>query len=217
MHTVCPHCFLLHAQVDGGLVCASLKRPTYALALGVELHSRYQVGKILGSGGFGVSYLCRDPVLNSRVAIKEYFPRQLAARSALNGVDVVPFSPDAETYQHGLRGFLLEARIIEKIRHENVVRVRDYFEANGTACLVMDFYDGLSLAEHLADSGSLTETETRLLMDQLLSGLAAIHRDKVLHRDIKPGNLYLVAGETMRLIILDFGTAREALGKETMA
>lgn len=222
MTSLCSSCFLPSTHGRPCAACSSVTaaHPTHALPLGFRLAERYRVGKVLGSGGFGITYLAHDPVLSARVAIKEYFPRQLAGRDAEHALKVVPYSgAEREPFATGLRDFLEEARALEKVRHENVVRVRDFFEANGTAFMVMDFYDGASLSQHLAAVGdSLPEAETRALANQVLAGLEAVHAKGYLHRDLKPGNLYLVgaggsAGPTV--VILDFGAAREMLGKET--
>jgi Protein kinase domain len=223
MSSLCPNCFI---PKSGDVLCVSCaqvgheNRPGLTLPLGNILSNRYQIGRILGSGGFGVTYLAHDRVLNARVAIKEYLPRQLAGRDREGRL--VPYSSaDRQAFVVGLQGFLMEARSVEKIRHENVVRVRDFFEGNGTAYMVMDFYDGRSLALLLeAGNGRTTESEARVIAIQVLAGLEAIHNQNYLHRDLKPANLYLVdrgRDQGSQVIILDFGAAREVLGMETQS
>jgi formylglycine-generating enzyme required for sulfatase activity/serine/threonine protein kinase len=174
---------------------------------------------VLGKpGGFGVTYLGWDLNLQTRVAIKEYLPRELAGR-ATDRATVAPHTQDeGEQFRYGLEQFLREARTLAQIDHPNIVRVRHFFEVNGTAYLVMDYYQGLSLAEHLErHGGRLPEEQAKQVMLPILDGLRAVHAKGFLHRDIKPQNIYLArldSGGT-RPILLDFGAARQAMGERS--
>jgi hypothetical protein len=183
-----------------------------ALPIGSRLET-YEIKDILGVGGFGITYKGYDHSLHCDVAIKEYLPHGLALRTG-DGSTVVPKSSnDQKYYDYGLKRFLDEARILAKFKERAIVRVSRFLEANGTAYLVMDYEDGESLAQYLARSGVLSETEIRAILVPILEGLRAVHAKEVLHRDIKPGNIFLRQGGPP--VLLDFGAARQALGEQT--
>jgi serine/threonine protein kinase len=183
-----------------------------ALAVGSRLES-YEIANILGVGGFGITYKGYDHDLRRDVAIKEYLPNGLAQRTA-DGTTVVPRSDnDRKHYEYGLKQFLEEARILAKFKERSIVHVNRFIEANGTAYLVMDYEDGESLAEQLKRSGVLTEAEARAILVPILEGLRVVHAKGVLHRDIKPGNIFLRKDGPP--VLLDFGAARQALGEQT--
>ena len=126
-----------------------------ALSAGSVLAGKYLAGRVLGKpGGFGIAYLGYELNLQARVAIKEYMPRELVTRDSGDGATVVPHSgEDGDIFLYGLEGFLEEARTLAKLDHRNIVEVRDYFEENKTAYLVMKFYEGESLGERLSARG----------------------------------------------------------------
>jgi serine/threonine protein kinase len=166
----------------------------------------YRIESVLGQGGFGVTYLARDTQLDQQVAIKEYLPSRFTLRDS--DLLVRPRSPEAEPIFRGfLQRFLNEARTLAKLRHPNIVRVRRYFAKLGTAYMVMDYEDGTSLAQTLADLGAPPdEPWIRALLVPLLDALDAVHAAQFLHRDIKPANI-LVRRNGIPLL-LDFGSAR---------
>ena len=181
----------------------------HALPKGYEIEG-YRIEKVLGAGGFGVTYLAHEIAINRRVAIKEYLPNGIAARGR-DDVSVHPISAaDRENFQWGLDRFRKEAQTLVTFRHNNIVTVYRYFEANGTAFLVMAYEDGESLAKILERAGTLTEDEINDLLGPLLDGLAHVHGVGFLHRDIKPGNIYIRRDGSP--VLLDFGAARQALG-----
>ncbi len=181
----------------------------HELPPGTRLDS-FEIAQLLGTGGFGVTYRAHDRSLQRDVAIKEYLPSGLALRTS-DGTTVVPRSEaDKQGYQYGLRRFLDEARTLARFNHPNIVRVSRYLEANGTAYLVMDYEKGVTLAHHLVKVRTMDETWLRSIMIPLLEGLAAIHAQEFLHRDIKPGNVFLRRSGAP--LLLDFGAARQALG-----
>ena len=166
--------------------------------------------RVLGAGGFGVTYLCEHGGLGVTVAVKEYLPNDIAVRS---GSAVVPKSTgDREGYQWGLSRFLDEARTLARFEHRNVVRVRDYFEANGTAYIVMDYEDGEPLDRVLERKGTLTEAQIKRLLLPIVAGLRQMHAAGFLHRDVKPANIFIRRGDESP-VLLDFGSARQALGR----
>lgn len=169
----------------------------------------YQLESVLGIGGFGITYLARDTHLEKQVAIKEYLPGDLAVR-ALDG-SVVPVSTDHQhDYQWGLDRFIQEARTLARFSHPHIVRVNRYFESNGTGYMVMDYEEGESLSQLLKRTPQPPEAELRRILLPLLDGLAAVHAAKFLHRDIKPGNIFMRANGSP--VLLDFGAARATGG-----
>ena len=193
---------------------------TNALPMGYNLH-RYQIEGVLGAGGFGITYKAIHEALENEVAIKEYFPAEWAYRDH-NGINVRPNAQgqiparDSEPpcYEWGLQRFLDEAKILVQINHPGVVRVRDYFTANGTAYIVMEYEEGESLSVTLQRGGILPEPDLRRILNDVMPALEAIHAQGYLHRDIKPSNLYTRASSG-RVILIDFGAARQALGRRT--
>mgnify|MGYP001459903933 FL=1 len=193
---------------------------TNALPTGYSLH-RYQIDGVLGAGGFGITYRAIHEALENQVAIKEYFPAEWAYRDH-NGTTVranaqgqVPArSGEPPCYDWGLQRFLDEAKILVQINHPGVVRVRDYFTANGSAYIVMEYEEGESLSTALQRGGILPEQELRRLLNDVMPALEAVHGEGYLHRDIKPSNLYIRSHDG-HIILIDFGAARQALGRRT--
>jgi len=183
--------------------------PSVALPIGYRLHE-YRIDALLGQGGFGITYLATDVNLNSKVAIKEYLPEDIAYRSTDDSV-AARNAEDQEFYDHGLESFLVEARTLATFRHRNIVRVARFFEANKTAYMVLEYERGKSLKGWWQDRKNVTERELLTLFLPLLDGLGAVHEAGYLHRDIKPDNIY-VRDEDGSLVLLDFGAARQTQG-----
>jgi len=185
----------------------------YGLPAGTRI-GPYEVVEELGSGGFGITYKAYDHRLQTHVAIKEYLPVEFAVREA----DTITVSPRNDSvskdYRFGLEGFLAEARTLAQFRDARIVRVNQFLEANGTAYLVMDYEEGESLSELLKKNQSeLSEADVLRVMIPILEGLAVVHEAGILHRDVKPANIYLRTDG--RPVLLDFGAARHALGEES--
>ena len=167
--------------------------------------SEYRIEHVLGQGGFGITYLGTDTHLGRQVAIKEYYPREWATRNntfticATGGVD------DRRDFDWGLNRFLKEAQLLARFEHPNIIAVRRFFKANGTAYLVMDYCDGRPLDEIIKSSGALSQEQLERIWYPLLDGLEQVHRIGFLHRDIKPANLYIRADGSP--VLLDFGSA----------
>jgi serine/threonine protein kinase len=221
--TLCPGCFEAAATAAPCPVCGydpAAPRPPTALAPGVLLNGQFVIGRLLGKpGGFGLTYLGFDCRLHARVAIKEYLPRDLAAR-ATDGASILPHGTDDDAlFRFGLGQFEQEAQTLARLDHPNIVRVRQYFEANASAYLVMDYYQGITLAEYLErqPGGRLPADTALALLQPVLDGLRAVHAKGLLHRDIKPANIYLAQTDTggARPILLDFGAARQAVGERS--
>jgi len=180
-----------------------------ALPVGYGLHE-YRITGVLGHGGFGITYSAYDAGLGKTVAIKEYLPGEFAVRDG--GIEVAAkSSADSDPFHWGLERFLDEARILARFHHPNVVGVHRYFEANGTAYMVMEFVDGDTLAQSFRNGRTFDTAGLLALAQPLLDGLEAVHRAGYLHRDIKPSNIMLRSDG--RPVLLDFGSARSALGR----
>jgi serine/threonine protein kinase len=176
-----------------------------ALPVGYALHE-YRIEKVLGVGGFGLTYLALDSNLNLRVALKEYLPSDIAARGPDQSIG--PRSPEtADTFGWGKQRFMDESRTVASFRHPNIVRVMRFFEANGTAYMVMEFVEGAALGEWVKKRRPLSEAQVMPLLTPLLDGLEVVHKAGFLHRDIKPGNIYVRYDGTP--VLLDFGSARQ--------
>ena len=183
----------------------------HTLPPGYELRG-YQLLNVLGVGGFGVTYLAKHAALGRKVAIKEYLPNEIAIR---HEYEVFPKSEaDRQDFEWGLARFLDEARTLARFQHRNLVQVRDYFESNRTAFIVMDYEDGESLDRLLANHGVLTETQLLRVLLPIADGLQEIHTADYLHRDIKPSNVYVRRSDESP-VLLDFGAARQALGRKS--
>ncbi len=182
-----------------------------ALALQSMLFE-YRLESVLGAGTFGTTYLGWDTHLEKHVAIKEYLPAELAVR-ALDGSIVPVTSGHSNDYQWGLDRFLLEARTLAKFSHPHIVRVNRYFEANGTGYMVMDYEKGEPLSERLKREPFPGEVQLKAVLAPLLEGLSAVHAAGFLHRDIKPGNIFIRDGGSP--VLIDFGSARQAIGGAT--
>jgi serine/threonine protein kinase len=196
------------------------RRRANALPAGCML-DEYRIDAILGAGGFGVTYRAFDTHLENWVAIKEYFPLEWSYRDA-DGVSVQANTQGMNAaadgrgsdYQWGLERFLDEARVLARVQHPYVVRIKRYFKAHGTAYIVMDYEEGQPLSAILRDGETLGEQDIRGLLEDVLPALQAVHEQGFLHRDIKPANLY-VRKSDHRVLLIDFGAARAAIGQHS--
>lgn len=184
------------------------------LPMGYILTNRYFVGKCIGFGGFGITYVAWDEALQQKVAIKEYYPSGLVSRVP-GDVDVVVFSGSKkDQYLAGLSRFLAEARNMVKFSNEpNIVNVIDYFEANNTAYIVMEYLDGITLKEYLKQLGGSISYEVALqIIRPVCAALAKMHEQGIVHRDVSPDNIFITTQNAIKLI--DFGAARLAKGEK---
>lgn len=179
-----------------------------SIPIGTTL-SDYRIEGVLGQGSFGITYLATDMMLNRKVAIKEYFPREFAARDGTLTVRAAGNREDRDNFLWGLDSFLKEARVLALFDHPNIVPVRRFFEANGTAYLVMDYCDGTPLDELIKNIGPISQDKFKKLVVPILDALELIHKSNFLHRDLKPANIFIKSDGTP--VLLDFGAARQDL------
>ena len=215
----CPHC-MKPAQ---GPVCGNcggtmaLKASSSQLPLGSQLRGSngtlYQVGAAKGQGGFGITYAAMDMMKGQRVAIKEYFPARCASRG--RDFRVYPLAGQQQIFLGGMRSFLEEGMMLSAVcALESVVSVRDYFEANNTAYIVMEYVDGIPLHEVLRRNGPMKAEDLMPKLPRLLSDLETMHKARVIHRDISPDNIILMPDGKLKL--LDFGSARSVQDGKSM-
>jgi serine/threonine protein kinase len=179
-----------------------------ALPMGTVLRE-WRIEEVLGVGGFGIVYKARGVYFNELVAIKEYFPSSISERDSED--TVVPIDSDSEeVHALGLKKFVEEAKLLWNLstpsRHPNIVSVRSLFEIHGTAYMVMDFEDGMSLSKMLKQGRRFNERSLWNILQPIAEGLERAHRVGVLHRDIKPPNILI--NEDNRPVLIDFGSAR---------
>jgi serine/threonine protein kinase len=165
----------------------------------------YKIERVLGVGGFGLTYLATDTNLSLQVAIKEYLPADSGMRDSENHVRAAS-EADQETFDWGLARFLDEARTLATFRHPNIVRVMRFFQTNNTAYMVMEYVQGSPLTDWIKSRRPLNEASIINIIKPLIEGLGVIHQAGFLHRDVKPGNIYM--REDGSPVLLDFGAAR---------
>jgi len=185
------------------------------LSPGTVLQGKYLIGRALGQGGFGITCLAYDLNLNIKLAIKEYLPQELAYRTGGQSKVSIYKKTLADNFNHGLEKFLEEARTLARFNeHPNIVSVRDFFKANGTAYLVMNHIEGVTLKEYLESRQESLSFEQALdIFMPVLDALKEVHAAGILHRDISPDNLLLDAKG--RVVLIDFGAARQAIGDKS--
>ena len=201
----CPYCGFDLAENE--------KKFPVALRAGTVLNDRYIVGRVLGQGGFGITYLALDTQLNAKVAIKEFMPGEIATRQ---GTTVsVMMDTKAEEFAYGAERFQEEARTLAKfIGNPNIAAVTSYFDENDTSYFVMDYIEGISFKTYIANhGGKISVEETLNVMIPVLRALTAVHAEGFIHRDVTPDNIYITKDGMVKL--LDFGSARYSIGDKS--
>lgn len=198
---ICPHC--------------GYKRGTPNSSRGLQpqtiLNGKYLVGKVIGEGGFGITYIAYDLILNSRVAIKEYFPSELVTRDTSTGIQTsitVITESREEEYKKGIERFVREAGNLAKFNNlSGIVSVKEFFYENNTAYMVMEYIDGVTLSEYLNNNGGKIDYMSAIeMLSPVMDSLEKIHNAGIIHRDISPDNIMVTKDGEMKLI--DFGAAR---------
>ncbi len=211
---ICLYCF---GDLDASRVCMNCHRkaddtpsPPHHLpqrtVIGTQ--NRYLIGKALGEGGFGITYLAWDLQQGIKVAVKEYFPSGYVTRVAGNNQVIINSKQNQAASNRGLKRFVEEARALAKIKNlSGVVNVRDFFTANSTAYIVMEFLDGMSLKKYLQrKGGKISVDEILTIMRPVMDSLTQVHKIGLIHRDISPDNILITKYNEVKLI--DFGAAK---------
>ncbi len=199
--SVCPHC---------GFDNASCENAAHQLECGSILAGSYIIGRVLGQGGFGITYVGMDLNLDLKVAIKEYYPEGSVTRDSHTHISVLTYAgPKGEAFEKGKERFVSEAKTLAKFAGDSgIVGVRSFFYENGTAYIVMDYVEGETLKAYTARRGGrIPAAEALELFRPLMHSLAKVHGIGLLHRDISPDNIMLKPDGTLTL--LDFGAARQ--------
>lgn len=197
---VCPHC---------GFGVSTYKEIGHELKPFTVLQNKYVIGRVIGVGGFGITYIGWDTVLQTYVAIKEYYPESFATRTGGHSeTQVTPNESTQVSYDKGLKRYLEEAQNLSKFYQlQGIVSVKDFFYANGTGYMVMEYIDGIDLKQYLKKiGGRLPEATVRSLMKPVLESLSEIHSHGLIHRDISPDNV--MVDKKSRIKLIDFGAAR---------
>lgn len=211
---ICLFCF---GDLDGNRVCTACHRkaddsasPPHHLPQRTVLGTtnRYLIGKALGEGGFGITYLAWDLQQGIKVAVKEYFPSGYVTRAPASNQVIINSKQNQAASNRGLKRFVEEARALAKIKNlSGVVNVRDFFSANGTAYIVMEFLDGVSLKKYLQrKGGKISADEILTIMRPVMDSLTQVHSKGLIHRDISPDNIIITKYNEVKLI--DFGAAK---------
>lgn len=204
---ICPYCGYSHVR-DA--------RPfPMALPAGSLLNGQFIIGRVLGQGGFGITYLAFDKHLRLKVAIKEYLPEGMAMRVP-ESTQVAAYSGEKEAnFLYGSERFLDEARVLAKFAgSRNIANVRTYFVENNTSYFVMDFIEGVSFKTYLDHCGGRIPWRRALeILVPVLDALAPVHQEGFIHRDVTPDNIYITFDNEIKL--LDFGSARYSLGNKS--
>ena len=201
----CPYCGFDLAENE--------KKFPVALRAGTVLNGRYIIGRVLGQGGFGITYLALDTQLNAKVAIKEFMPNDIATR--IGTTVSVAMDTKSEEFAYGAERFQEEARTLAKfIGNPNIAAVTSYFDENDTSYFVMDYIEGISFKTYIANhGGKISVEETLNVMIPVLRALTAVHAEGFIHRDVTPDNIYITKDGIVKL--LDFGSARYSIGDKS--
>lgn len=217
LETFCIHCMQRKSNHHACPACGHhehhyIPHPLY-LKPYTLLQNQYIIGKALGQGGFGITYIGFDKWLEKKVAIKEFLPSALATRDFQTD-HIVPLKKQENAFYQGLELFINEARNLAKFDHPNIVRVINFFEENQTAYMVMEHLEGENLTELLNRTGCcLTVEESLAIILPILDALAEVHAQHIYHRDISPQNVRLLPSGIP--ILIDFGAARHVVGENS--
>ena len=217
MQTYCYHCMKEMLEPPLCAFCGHSNEENhgevYHVKPGSVLADRYMVGNALGEGGFGITYIGLDTTLGKRVAIKEFYPSGAANRTNLLSDEVIVSKSKTEFFQKGVVRFLEEAKNVAQFyEEEGIVDVLDYFEANHTAYIVMEYVEGKTLKDCVNQNGKFRLDKLIELLTPVMKSLSVVHARGIIHRDISPDNIMLTNRGKMKL--MDFGSARYFTNEE---
>ena len=194
-YDICPHC---------GYIKGTPAEEAIHMEPGTLLHDRYIVGKVLGFGGFGVTYIGWDGRLEQKVAIKEYLPGEFSTRMPGQSTVTVFNGDKEEQFRDGMEKFVDEAKRLARFQNETgIVKIFDSFYENETAYIIMEYLDGETLTERLSREKTIPEDEAIDMLMPVMNSLQVVHNEGILHRDIAPDNIFLTKDGEVKLI--DFG------------
>lgn len=180
----------------------------HSLKTGVILRN-YEIIRVLGEGGFGITYLAKDIELGLKIVIKEYFPNEFSIRK--QDSTIIAKSSSIQDFAKGLLRFKEEAQTLAKFNHPSIVKILSYFEANDTAYFVMEYEEGIDLSQYLKQkNAAINQDDIYGIIMPILEGLKEVHAYNYLHRDIKPGNILLRANNSP--VLIDFGASKLVTG-----
>lgn len=208
------YCLNCMREITEGILCTDCvnrdipETAPHQLKPGTILNGKYLVGNIIGEGGFGITYIGRDTVLDMKVAIKEFYPMgRINRNNQVSSNLTISTEEQRDFIKKGRTRFLEEARNIAQFSAEpGIVNVKDFFEENETAYIIMEYLEGKTLAAHIKECGPMDAEKVRELMIPLVTALSKIHKLGVIHRDISPDNIMYLNQGTCKL--MDFGSAR---------
>ena len=221
IHELCPGCMcrVTEEQMQSGCPYCGYRLPApgeaapHILTPHTVLEGKYMIGRMLGAGGCGITYLGYDLNLELRIAIKEYYPVGFVSRDTAKNNVVISGEGDKGTFfEDGKKKFIQEARMLARFSGlRNIVSVRDYFEENNTCYIIMEYLDGETLKSYLTRRGGrISSDEMMRMLQPLLASLNEVHEQGMIHRDISPDNIMILKDGTLKL--LDFGSARDMAG-----
>lgn len=211
---VCLYCF---GTLDDKRVCLSCRKkaddtpnPPHHLPQRTMLNEKYLIYKALGEGGFGITYLAWDISCGLKVAVKEYYPSGYVNRMPRSNQVIINSKQNQAASNRGLKRFIEEAKTLAKIKNlPGIVSVRDFFSANGTAYIVMEYLDGISLKKYIQrKGGKLPCDEILAILRPVMDSLVSVHKLGLIHRDISPDNIIITKKNEVKLI--DFGAAKQS-------
>lgn len=215
---LCESCF---SEMNGAEICpccgfnsAEYSPDPMVLPMGTKLDNKVVIGKVMGKGGFGITYLGYDPRMDKTIAVKEYYPNGISYRVPGSTEVAVADTKSSETFESGAEKFYTEAQMVSQFNgNPNIVSVYDYFRANSTVYLIMEYINGVTLKNYVNRHGTLTDGQALYVMDKIVAALSITHSAGVLHRDISPDNIMICADGKVKLI--DFGAARQILAESS--
>ena len=186
------------------------------LASGSVLQGRYAVGRVIGKGGFGITYLAYDIKHEEKIAIKEYYPYGIALRSPETTVVSVTSEETADVFKKGAEKFYDEARLVAAFNgNPSIVSVYDFFYENDTVYYTMEYLEGMTLKDYVDKNGVITAGQAVLVAERISSALMTAHSSNILHRDISPDNIMICNDGKIKL--LDFGAARQVVANASQS